>query len=83
MCHAVTLCCCHNVTLVALPRTDIATYLFQGALTGGIASLVIMGWISVGNELMSIEGRLNYPTLPVNVSGCVPPLPPVAIPTME
>ncbi|XP_052133056.1 sodium-coupled monocarboxylate transporter 2-like [Frankliniella occidentalis] len=56
---------------------------WKGALTGGIASLIIMGWISVGNELMSIQGRLNYPTLPVKVSGCDPPLQATPSPTMD
>ena len=52
-------------------------------MSGGIASLLIVGWISVGNEVMSVQGRLNYPRLPVNVSGCSPHVELEPEPTME
>lgn len=55
---------------------------YKGAIVGAVTSLVVVSWLSVGAQIMSMDGRINYPRLPTNVTGCDPPVvPPTQPPT--
>ncbi|CAB3225698.1 unnamed protein product [Arctia plantaginis] len=41
-----------------------------GALTGGIASTLLVGWISLGTQAAMIRGEIVVPPKPVSVAGC-------------
>ena len=43
---------------------------FQGAITGCIVSMVIMGWIVFGTQIATAEGKIKQPTLPTSIEGC-------------
>lgn len=55
----------------------------QGAIVGTVTSLVVVTWLSVGAQLMTMDGRINYPRLPTNVTGCVPAVEPTPQPPTE
>ncbi|XP_075990715.1 sodium-coupled monocarboxylate transporter 2-like [Anticarsia gemmatalis] len=41
-----------------------------GALTGGVASTLLVGWISLGTQAAMIRGEIVVAPKPVSVSGC-------------
>ncbi|KAK3913243.1 Sodium-coupled monocarboxylate transporter 2 [Frankliniella fusca] len=55
----------------------------KGAIAGAVTSLLVVSWLSVGSQVMSMEGRIYYPRLPTNVTGCDPPVSPTPQPTTD
>ncbi|KAL3283616.1 hypothetical protein HHI36_006755 [Cryptolaemus montrouzieri] len=41
-----------------------------GALTGGIISIALISWISIGTQLNMASGLIRFPQKPVSVEGC-------------
>lgn len=56
---------------------------YKGAIVGAVTSLLVVSWLSVGAQVMSMEGRISYPRLPTNVTGCDPPVVPTPQPTTD
>ncbi|XP_034235263.1 sodium-coupled monocarboxylate transporter 2-like [Thrips palmi] len=56
---------------------------YKGAIVGTVTSLVVVTWMSVGAQLMAMDGRINNPRLPSNVTGCVPAVEPTPQPTTD
>jgi sodium-coupled monocarboxylate transporter 8/12 len=44
--------------------------IFQGALWGSAASLIIVGIIFTGAQIYTFQGHLKYPSLPFNTEKC-------------
>ena len=47
-----------------------ALLLLQGALSGSICSLLIVGWIVFGAQTAIVDGSYKQPYLPTSVEGC-------------
>jgi len=56
---------------------------WQGAMTGGIAGLLLVGWMGIGAQVEAALGNVHFPTKPVSVTGCnctIGEIPPTASP---
>lgn len=39
-------------------------------LTGGITSLIVVGWISIGTQINMAKGFIRFPQKPTSIEGC-------------
>ncbi|XP_047112838.1 sodium-coupled monocarboxylate transporter 2-like [Schistocerca piceifrons] len=57
----------------------------KGALVGGITSMLLVGWISVGSQTAIAGGTLYFETKPTSIAGCpeMPTVAPASLPRSE
>jgi hypothetical protein len=55
---------------------------FQGALFGGLTSLVVVGWLVIGAQLEIASGAIKFQWKPMSTDGCTgnltDPFPPLS-----
>jgi hypothetical protein len=43
---------------------------FQGALVGGVTSLLFVSWIVIGAQTEIARGTIKFPWKPMSIEGC-------------
>jgi hypothetical protein len=58
--------------------------LFQGALVGGVTSLLFVSWIVIGAQTEIARGAIKFPWKPMSTEGCTDnltqPVDPLSVP---
>lgn len=59
-----------TVHLSKICNSTFDEHFFQGALAGGVASLLFMAWLCIGAQSLISSGDITFPEKSVSTEGC-------------